>query len=108
MKSLPPERRERIKARSKQLIAEEMTLRDLRKACNLSQETVAEILGIRQGDVSKIERRSDVYLSTLKRFVEAMGGKLDLVAKFPDREPVVLTNIGSLHLNEGEEDDISV
>lgn len=96
MKKLPPERQARIKARAEQLIAEELTLRDLRKSLQLSQETVAELLGMRQGDLSKLERRSDAYLSTVRRYVEAMGGTLDLVAQFPNRLPVRLVNIGDL------------
>jgi transcriptional regulator with XRE-family HTH domain len=95
-KRLSPERQKKIKARSAQLLAEELTLKDLRKALRMSQETVADLLGMRQGDLSKFERRSDAYLSTIRRYVEAMGGSLDLVAKFPDREPVHLINIGDL------------
>ena len=96
MKKLSPERQAKIKARTMQLIAEELTLRDLREALRISQETVAELLGMRQGDLSKFERRSDAYLSTIRRYVEAMGGTLDLIAQFPDREPVRLINIGDL------------
>ena len=102
LKKLSPERRVKIEARTKQLVAEELTLRDLRKALRMSQETVAELLGMRQGDLSKFERRSDAYLSTIRRYVEAMGGSLDLVAQFPDRDPVRLTNIGYL---EGADED---
>lgn len=96
LKKLSTKRQAKIKARSKQLIAEEMTLRDLRKACQLTQETVAELLSMRQGDVSKLENRSDLYLSTIRRYVSAMGGRLDLVAQFPDRDPVIITDIGCL------------
>jgi transcriptional regulator with XRE-family HTH domain len=96
MKGLPAAQRKKIEARAKELIAEEMTLRDLRKARKQSQETVAELLGIRQGDVSKLERRTDVYLSTLRRYVESMGGQLELVATFPDRPPVKIVHLGDL------------
>ena len=78
------------------LIAEEMTLRDLRKARNQTQARVAEKLGINQENVSRIEQRSDLLLSTLSGYVEAMGGKLNLVAEFPDRPPVALTGIAAL------------
>lgn len=96
MNKLSPERQAKIKARTQQLLAEELTLRDLRKALRMSQETVAELLGMRQGDLSKFERRTDAYLSTIRRYVQAMGGTLDLVAQFPHRDPVRLINIGEL------------
>ena len=70
-----------------------MTLRDLRKARELTQARIAEQLGITQNGVSRLEKRSDLLLSTLRKSVEAMGGRLSLVAEFPDRAPVVLTGI---------------
>lgn len=96
MKKLSPERRAKIKARAKELLAEEMSLRELRKARELSQETLAEILGMKQGDLSKFERRADAYLSTIRRYVVAMGGSLDLVASFPNSKPVKIVHIGDL------------
>ncbi len=90
----------RIKKRTAELMAQEMTLRELRKARELSQETLAEILDMRQGDLSKFERRTDAYLSTIRRYVEAMGGTLSLVAAFPDREPVKILHIGDLQVRE--------
>jgi DNA-binding transcriptional regulator YiaG len=100
-KKLSPERQARIKARAQELIAEELTLRELRQDLQMSQETVAELLGMRQGDLSKFERRHDAYLSTIRRYVEAMGGTLDLVAHFPNRVPVHLVNIGDLYDDVG-------
>ena len=82
---LPPERRRRIEERAAELIAEEMTLRELRKARELTQASVARELGIGQDAVSRLEQRSDLLLSTLRKTVEAMGGSLSLVARFPDR-----------------------
>ncbi|MBX9772759.1 MAG: helix-turn-helix domain-containing protein [Candidatus Obscuribacterales bacterium] len=96
MKKLSPERRAKIKARAKELLAEEMSLRELRKARELSQETLAEVLGMKQGDLSKFERRADAYLSTIRRYVVAMGGSLDLVASFPNSKPVKIVHIGDL------------
>jgi len=96
LNKLSPARRQKIEARTQELVAEEMSLRDLRKARKQSQETVADLLGMRQGDVSKLERRTDAYLSTLRRYVEAMGGELQLIAKFPDRPPVKILHIGDL------------
>jgi len=94
MKGLSPERRKKIEARAAQLIAEEMTLQELRRARKLTQQRVAKTLGIGQDGVSKLEKRADLMLSTLRKSVEAMGGKLSLVAEFPDRPPVVLLGIG--------------
>jgi transcriptional regulator with XRE-family HTH domain len=70
-----------------------MTLRQLRQACRLTQQKVAKSLRIGQEGVSKIERRSDLLISTLRDYVQAMGGRLSLVVEFPDREPVVLSGI---------------
>ncbi len=103
MKKLSPERRAKIKARAQELIAEEMTLSELRKAKRLSQETLAELLQMRQGDLSKFERRADAYLSTIRRYVVAMGGSLDLIASFPNSKPVKIIHIGDLD----EESDVN-
>lgn len=93
---LPPARRKKIEERAQELIAEEMSLRDLRKARKQTQVRVAEELGINQENVSRLERRSDLLISTLSDYVEAMGGKLSLVVEFPDRPPVALTGIAAL------------
>ena len=95
MATLDPERRCKIEERAAELIAEEMTLRELRKARKLTQVSVARELGISQDAVSRLEQRSDVLLSTLRRTVEAMGGTLSLIARFPDRPPVELSGIAS-------------
>ena len=93
IKKLSPAQRKKVETRAAELIAEEMTLRDLRKARALTQARMAEQLGITQDGVSRLEKRSDLLLSTLRKTVEAMGGNLSLVAEFPDRAPVVLTGI---------------
>ena len=93
IKTLSAVQRKKVEARAAELIAEEMTLRDLRKARALTQARMAEQLGITQDGVSRLEKRSDLLLSTLRKTVEAMGGSLSLVAEFPDRAPVVLTGI---------------
>src|SRR5713101_6146580 len=85
--------RRKVEARAAQLIAEEMTLQELRRARMITQQKIAKSLNIGQEGVSKIERRSDLLISTLRRTVEAMGGRLSLVAEFPDRDPVVLSGI---------------
>lgn len=93
MKVIGAARRKKVAARAAALIAEEMTLQELRQARKLTQVRIAKALGISQDGVSRLEKRSDFLLSTLRKTVEAMGGNLSLVAEFPDREPVVLSGI---------------
>jgi DNA-binding XRE family transcriptional regulator len=93
IRKLSPTQRKKVEARAAQLIAEEMTLRELRRARKLTQVRVAKTLGITQDSVSRLEKRSDLLLSTLRKTVKAMGGNLSLVAEFPDRAPVVLSGI---------------
>jgi predicted transcriptional regulator len=82
---LPKKEQKAIRKRTAELIAEEATLRQLREARERSQTEVAKQLHIKQAAVSKLERRTDMYLSTLRGFIEAMGGKLEIVAHFPDQ-----------------------
>ena len=85
--------RRKVEARAVEIIAEEMSLRDLRKARKLSQARVAKVLGVTQDSVSRLEKRSDFLLSTLRKTVKAMGGDVRIVAEFPDRAPVVLSDL---------------
>ena len=91
--SLDPARRRKVEDRAAEFIADEMTLRELRRARKLTQARVAAELGITQDGVSRLEQRSDLLLSTLRKTVEAMGGSLSLVARFPDRPPVELSGM---------------
>lgn len=93
-KEMSHERRRRIEARAAQILAEEMTLRDLRTALAKAQTSIGNKLGVGQEGISRIERRSDLLLSTLRGYVEAMGGSLSLVVEFADREPVLLYGFG--------------
>ena len=93
---LPVDRQERIHARAKDLIAEELTLQQLRKARNKTQVAVARKLNIGQDTVSRYERQADLLLSTLQRYVEAVDGKLSLLVEFPDREPIRIAGFGEL------------
>ncbi|MGJ5820201.1 helix-turn-helix domain-containing protein [Paludibaculum fermentans] len=99
-KQLSPARRKKVEARAAQLIGEEMTLQELRQARRLTQVRMAKALGIGQDGVSKLERRADLMISTLRKTVEAMGGTLSLVAEFPDREPVILSGITGEELEQ--------
>ena len=89
--------RKKVAARAAELIAEEMSLRELRKARKLTQTRVAKTLGITQDSVSRLEKRSDLLLSTLRKTVKAMGGDVRIVAQFPDRAPVVLSHLSEEH-----------
>jgi transcriptional regulator with XRE-family HTH domain len=96
IKALPLDQQQEIEARAARLIDEELTLRDLRKAHEFTQARVAEALHISQDGVSRIERRSDFLLSTLRSYVEAMGGRLRLVVEFPDRNPVTVSGLDNI------------
>ena len=90
MAALPAMRRVQINDRAMELA----TLKDLRKAAEQSQEDLAAALGVGQDTISRLEKRSDMLLSTLRHYVESMGGKLELVAQFPNRPPVVIDHLG--------------
>jgi DNA-binding XRE family transcriptional regulator len=80
-KQLSPARRRKIAARAATLIAEEKSLQELRQAHKLTQKRMAQVIGIGQDSVSRLEQRSDLLISTLRGYVEAMGGRLSLVAE---------------------------
>lgn len=86
---LPARRRAAIEARAGELA----TLKDLRQAVAQTQQDLAATLGVGQDTISRLEKRSDMLLSTLRRYIEAMGGKLELVAQFPNRSPVVIDHL---------------
>jgi hypothetical protein len=94
MAELPAKRRAKVEARAAGLIAEELSLQDLRKAMSKTQVSMAKKLRVGQEGVSRLEKRADMLLSTLREYVHALGGDLHLVAEFPDRPPVRLTDLG--------------
>lgn len=96
LRTLPKEEQTAIEQETERLIVEEMTLQELRQARHRSQEVVGEILHINQAAVSKIERRADMYVSTLRAFIQAMGGDLEIIARFPDRPPVRINQFEEL------------
>lgn len=97
MAAMPEDRRRRIEARAQELVAEVEGLKALRQLAERSQEQIAETLGVKQPSVHKIERQTDLYLSTLRRFVEAAGGKLELRVELPGKGVLHLTGVGDLH-----------
>lgn len=93
IENLPADEREKVEKRAAELIAEELTLQDLRKARELTQVRMAELLNMRQENVSRLERRADLLLSTLQSYIGAMGGELSLIVEFKDRAPVKLSGL---------------
>ena len=96
VRTLPKKQRDAIAKRAAELIAEEATLREIRKAQHRSQAKVAKTLQINQAAVSKIESRTDMYVSTLRSYIEAMGGKLEIIAQFPGSPPVHISQFKEL------------
>ena len=94
--ALAPDRWGRIEAETERLHQKYLTFQELRKARALTQTQLAETLGIRQATVAKMEKRSDLMISTLRRHVEAMGGRLNLIVEFPGRMPVHLGGLGDV------------
>jgi hypothetical protein len=87
---MSPEAKAAVERESERL-DEELDLAEVRRAMQLSQEEIAQTLQIGQGSVAKIEKRTDMYLSTIRRFIEAMGGELEIVARFPGRSVKIKT-----------------
>jgi transcriptional regulator with XRE-family HTH domain len=100
MAELTETRRRKVEARAAELAAEEMSLRDLRRAHRLTQARVGKALNIGQDGVSRLEQRSDLLISTLRNFVAAMGGDLQLIARFPDRPAVAVTGLAGIEAKE--------
>jgi DNA-directed RNA polymerase specialized sigma24 family protein len=94
---LPAERRHKIDKRAAELKAEVEGLQALRSLAARSQEQIAQSLGIKQPSVHKMEKQADLYISTLRRFVEAAGGKLELRVELPGKGSFRLTGLGDLH-----------
>src|SRR5580698_1474754 len=93
---LPAARREKVEARGAELIAEEMSLRELRRAMGKTQAKVAADLGVGQDSVARYEQRTDMLISTLSEFVHKVGGTLELTARFPNRTPVKIKGFGDI------------
>lgn len=90
LNKLPKSRRKKIRNMADEIIAEEMSLHELRVLRELTQVDMAELLDIRQENVSRIEKRSDIKLSTLRNYVESAGGHLKLIVEFSDMPTVSL------------------
>ena len=93
-RDITPERRRRIDAMKRELLAE-MPLNELRRARALTQQDLAETLHVTQPAVAKLEQRADIYVSSLRSYIEAVGGRLKIVAEFPEGE-VAITNFSEV------------
>lgn len=92
--AMKPEARARAEAKAQAMLAE-MPLHELRQARGLSQKMLADLLHVQQPSIAKMEKRADMYISTLRSHIEAMGGQLEVVARFPDGA-VKISNFGDL------------
>lgn len=95
---MSPESRARAEVKAKSMLAE-MPLNELRQARGLSQKVLAEVLNVQQPSIAKLEKRTDMYLSTLRSHIEAMGGELEVIARFPDGA-VKISNFSDLEATE--------
>lgn len=102
MNGLSPEEKAQVGQRGQELLDEYLTLQELRKAHHFTQEEMAKLLQVRQENISRLEKRSDLMLSTLRGYIQGMGGSLKLVAEFPGRPPVILQGFGDLESNYQE------
>ena len=94
--NLSDERKRRIEARAEELEAEYLTLQELRKAVGLTQTQVSQSLQMPQSNVSRLERESDMLLSTLRNYIDAIGGNLTILVELPNKPPVRLNTLSDL------------
>jgi transcriptional regulator with XRE-family HTH domain len=96
LSKLSKSRQDKIDNRAQKLIQEELTLRDLRAALEKTQVELCKVLDMKQDGISRLEHRSDMLISTLTKYINAMGGTLKITAEFPDRLPVQISGIESI------------
>lgn len=97
--ALPEARRARVEARAQVLKDEVESLSELRRVAGKAQIEIASALNVRQPSVSKIEKQTDMYLSTLRSYVEAIGGQLELIVRLPSRAPLRIERLGDVALS---------
>ncbi len=93
IKSLPKKRQEKIKTRAQDLILREMSIQELRKSSEVTQDELALLLGIGQDNISRMEKRLDMKVSTLNNYIKALGGKLKIIVEMPDGKPVKISGL---------------
>jgi len=94
--ALPKARQKRILKRAVDLEAEYLSLQEMRKEAGVTQARISKKMNVDQGNISRIERNSDMLLSTLQGYIEAIGGKLKLTVELPHKQPIVLTGLSDL------------
>jgi len=92
---MSPEAQKRARVKT-EVMMQEMMLAEIRQAVDLSQEEIANVMKLQQPAVSKIEKNTDMYISTLRRYIEALGGELDITARFNDNE-IHISQFEQLH-----------
>jgi transcriptional regulator with XRE-family HTH domain len=107
LQSLPEGRRQRIMSRGQELVAEMLALRQLRQRLSVSQREMAERLEVSQPAISQLEQQRDIQLSTLRNYVAALGGELEIIVRLPGQLPIVLQQETEL-LEESSEESASV
>ena len=105
MDGLAPERRARIEARADEIHKEYRTLKELRAQMEQTQTALARNMGVAQATIAQFEQRNDIHVSTLRKYVEAMGGTLSIIANMPGQGPVPLTGLGDRQLADADDDD---
>ncbi len=99
IEQLTPHQKAQVEVRAAKLILEEISLRALRTGMRRTQSDVADMLGVGQDTVSRLEKRCNIMISTLERYVKAIGGQVSIVAEFPDQPPVKIT-FGDLAIDQ--------
>jgi len=98
LNALTPRQRKIVDDLAEELIAEEMNLQELRKALQHSQQTLADKLNVKQAEISKMERRTDMYVSTLRDYIESMGGKLEITVSLPNLKSIKINQFDLLNI----------
>ena len=104
MDGLEPDRRARIEARVDEIHQEYLTLKKLRSHMELTQTALARNMGVAQATIAQLEQRNDIHVSTLRKYVEALGGTLSIIADMPGQGPVPLTGLGDRRLASADDD----
>ena len=104
MDGLAPERQARIVARADEIHLEVLTLKKLRSQMELTQTALARNMGVAQATIAQLEQRNDIHVSTLRKYVEALGGTLSIIADMPGQGPVALTGLGDRRLANVDDD----
>ena len=104
MDGLEPDRRARIEARVDEIHQEYLTLKKLRSHMELTQTALALNMGVTQATIAQLEQRNDIHVSTLRKYVEALGGTLSIIADMPGQGPVPLTGLGDRRLASADDD----